>query len=312
MGIKRVNLLTLTPGTAAPVPGLNAANIIYDINSNKLSAVVRTDEGTSFKDITSESENTGSSYFSGGTVDGATNFTSSLSATTFFSGSTSFDSILGNLVSSAEPVSRGTLNYAATTFDWGTNEFQYGSISADTTITSFENYALGSRLLEVSGSTLNFSAPNFTTKGAFATGLVNYISISCINTANTGTFLISYFNNSEYFSNIKEVTLTSYTLSITDKALIDSGRELIINYNNSSAGLFIVPTNATVGFSVGSQLTLKQRAAGQLQVSGITGVLIESIRNTSSEIKISQQYGAITLTKEATDRWSCVGALKTT
>lgn len=55
MNIKRVHVFTLSPGSAPPSPGVNAANLVYDISKNKLVAITRKDRGDSSIDVTSGS-----------------------------------------------------------------------------------------------------------------------------------------------------------------------------------------------------------------------------------------------------------------
>lgn len=92
-------------------------------------------------------------------------------------------------------------------------------------------------------------------------------------------------------------TGTVYTL-----ALADEGK--VVELLNASAITLTVPTNATVAFPVGSQVTLLATGAGQVTVGG-AGVTI----NGTPGLKLRAQWSSATLIKRATDTWVLVGDL---
>ena len=88
----------------------------------------------------------------------------------------------------------------------------------------------------------------------------------------------------------------------------DAGKALLAS-NSSTAGTVYVPTNASVAYAIGTQITIIQTGSGQLTVtatsSGTTTIL--STGATAASPKCRVQYSALTLLKTATDTWYCFG-----
>jgi hypothetical protein len=92
-------------------------------------------------------------------------------------------------------------------------------------------------------------------------------------------------------------TGTTYTLAETDAGQL-------ITLTNSSAITLTVPTNASVPFANGTQITIAQNGAGQVTVAGDVGVTISS---ADSYLKLRTQYSAGTLIKTGTNSWILIG-----
>jgi hypothetical protein len=92
-------------------------------------------------------------------------------------------------------------------------------------------------------------------------------------------------------------TGTTYTLAETDAGHL-------ITLTNSSAITLTVPTNASVPFANGTQITIAQNGAGQVTVAGDVGVTISS---ADSYLKLRTQYSAGTLIKTGTNSWILIG-----
>lgn len=90
----------------------------------------------------------------------------------------------------------------------------------------------------------------------------------------------------------------------------DAGK-LLLASNSSTAGTVNIPTNASVAFATGTQITILQTGSGQLTVqaanSGTTTVY--STGATAASPKLRAQYSAVTLWKSATDTWYVFGDL---
>jgi hypothetical protein len=65
-----------------------------------------------------------------------------------------------------------------------------------------------------------------------------------------------------------------------------------------------VPTNATVPFAIGTQITITQAGAGQVTVAGAVGVTVNSSDNF---LKLRVQWSAATLIKTNTNSWILIG-----
>jgi hypothetical protein len=87
--------------------------------------------------------------------------------------------------------------------------------------------------------------------------------------------------------------------------LVSGDRSKVIEMNVGSANTLTVPTNASVAFPIGTQITIIQYGAGQTTIAG-AGV---TFRSTNNWLKINAQYGSATLVKVGTDEWYVVGNL---
>ena len=98
-------------------------------------------------------------------------------------------------------------------------------------------------------------------------------------------------------------TTNAYTLAAGDAGL------LLLASNSSTAGTINIPTNASVGFAVGTQIHILQTGSGQLTVSATTPATTTVLSNggTAASPKCRVQYSAVTLLKTATDSWYVIG-----
>lgn len=95
----------------------------------------------------------------------------------------------------------------------------------------------------------------------------------------------------------------SYTLVASDSS------KLLLASNSSTAGTVNIPTNSSVPFAVGTQISLVQTGSGQLTISATTPATttILSTGSTAASPKCRAQYSAATLVKTATDTWYVFG-----
>jgi hypothetical protein len=70
-----------------------------------------------------------------------------------------------------------------------------------------------------------------------------------------------------------------------------------------------VPTNASVGYAIGTQITIINVGSGLITVSATTPATttILSTGATAASPKCRAQYSALTLLKTATDTWYAFG-----
>lgn len=92
-------------------------------------------------------------------------------------------------------------------------------------------------------------------------------------------------------------TGTTYTL-----AAGDAGE--LVTLANASAITLTVPTNASVAFAIGTQITITQAGAGQVTVAGAVGVTVNA---ADSATKLRTQWSAATLIKTNTNSWILIG-----
>ena len=92
-------------------------------------------------------------------------------------------------------------------------------------------------------------------------------------------------------------TGTSYTLVATDAGDL-------VTLTNASAIALTVPTNATVPFATGTQITITRAGAGSVTVAGAVGVTVNS---ADGFLKLRSQWSSATLIKIATNSWILIG-----
>ena len=91
-------------------------------------------------------------------------------------------------------------------------------------------------------------------------------------------------------------TGTTYTLVLADA-------HKLVTLSNASGITLTIPTNSSVAFDIGDQVSIVQLGAGQVTVGG-AGV---TLRSQGSKLKLNGIYSAATLIKIATDEWVLVG-----
>ena len=95
-------------------------------------------------------------------------------------------------------------------------------------------------------------------------------------------------------------TGTTYTLAASDAGDL-------VTLTNASAITLTVPTNASVPFAIGTQITIAQSGAGQVTVSPAVGVTV-SAADTATKLRV--QWSAATLIKTNTNNWILIGDIK--
>jgi hypothetical protein len=134
----------------------------------------------------------------------------------------------------------------------------------------------------VTGSTgftgINTTSPSYTLDVAGDTRV----------TGNTITYV--QFNNQ---------VVNTYTLGAADDSKL-------VEMDVSIANTVTVPTNASVGFPVGTEITIIQQGTGQTTIAAAGGV---TLRSAGGLLNLASQYSAATLIKRGTDEWYVVGDL---
>lgn len=94
-------------------------------------------------------------------------------------------------------------------------------------------------------------------------------------------------------------TGTAYTLALTDN-------NKIVTLDNSSAITLTVPANSSVAFPTGAMVNIMQKGAGEVSVTGATGVTI----NSPNGYKSRSQYSVATVVKLDTNSWVLIGDIE--
>ena len=96
-------------------------------------------------------------------------------------------------------------------------------------------------------------------------------------------------------------TGTSYTFVAAD------ANNTLVTLTNASAIAVTIPTNATTAFPVGTVLNFSQNGAGQVTVSGASGVTLTSVGATATTPKTRAQYSAGSAIQTAANAWLVIG-----
>lgn len=99
---------------------------------------------------------------------------------------------------------------------------------------------------------------------------------------------------------INAQTGTSYTT-----VLADNGK--LVTLSNASAIAVTIPPNSSVAYPVGAQINMAQLGAGQVTVSGGSGVTVVSTGATAASPKARAQYSTLTAVQTSTDNWLVMG-----
>jgi hypothetical protein len=92
-------------------------------------------------------------------------------------------------------------------------------------------------------------------------------------------------------------TGTTYTLAATDAGDL-------VTLTNASAIALTVPTNASVPFATGTQITITRAGSGSVTVAGAVGVTVNS---ADGFLKLRSQWSSGTLIKVNTNSWILIG-----
>jgi hypothetical protein len=106
-------------------------------------------------------------------------------------------------------------------------------------------------------------------------------------------------------ANLDEILLVSldeqtetHTLTLLDKGKM-------IQMNSSSANSLIFPTDSSVDFPIGSQISVVQTGTGQTTISPDTGVVVSG----TPGLKLRSQWSGVTIIKNDENSWLAIGDL---
>ena len=100
---------------------------------------------------------------------------------------------------------------------------------------------------------------------------------------------------------INAQTGTTYTFAASD------AWNTMVTLTNASAIAVTIPTNATTAFPVGTVLNFAQTGAGQVTVSGASGVTLTSTGATAATPKTRAQYSAGSAIQTSANNWLIIG-----
>ncbi len=108
-------------------------------------------------------------------------------------------------------------------------------------------------------------------------------------------------------SAVGQITLNAQTATYT--AVATDNRNKLVTMSVASANDFLIPTNASVAFPIGSVINVMQIGAGQTTIKAVTSgtTTISSTGATATTPKLRAQFSAASCVKVATDTWYVIG-----
>ena len=108
-------------------------------------------------------------------------------------------------------------------------------------------------------------------------------------------------------SALAKLTLNAQTATYT--VVLTDNRNNLVTMSVASANDFLIPTNASVAFPIGSVINVIQIGAGQTTIKAVSSgtTTISSTGASAIAPKLRAQYSAASCIKVATDTWYVVG-----
>ena len=111
-------------------------------------------------------------------------------------------------------------------------------------------------------------------------------------------------------SALAKLTLNAKTATYT--VVLTDNRNTLVTMSVASANDFLIPTNASVAFPIGSVINVIRIGAGQTTIKAVTSgtTTISSTGATATAPKLKKQFSAASCIKVATDTWYVVGDIE--
>jgi hypothetical protein len=109
---------------------------------------------------------------------------------------------------------------------------------------------------------------------------------------------------------LAKLTLNAQTATYT--VVITDNRNKLVTMDVATANDFLIPTNASVAFPIGSVINVIQIGAGKTTIEAVTPgtTTISSTGGTATAPELRAQYSAASCIKVATDTWYVVGDIE--
>jgi len=120
--------------------------------------------------------------------------------------------------------------------------------------------------------------------------------------ASTGDVMSAGMFNGLVAFTLNDQTGTSYTPVLTDQY------QVLVTRSNAGASTLTIPTNASVAFPVGTVITVLNKGAGAVTISGSGGVTVLSAGATAAS-PVLNQYKSCALMQTSANNWYVVGAI---
>lgn len=149
--------------------------------------------------------------------------------------------------------------------------------------------------------------PADSVSGATDLNALNDVVIS--GTPAEGEVLVYSTADTAFVNQAPDLSVTINTQTGTSYTLVLGDAGSIVEMNNAGANTLIIPTNASVAFTVGTIVNVSQYGTGTTTIDATTGVALNGVSGGSGAM--DGQYDGVTLYKRATDEWIVQGAIGT-
>ena len=109
---------------------------------------------------------------------------------------------------------------------------------------------------------------------------------------------------------LAKLTLNAQTATYT--VVLTDNRNKLVTMDVATANDFLIPTNASVAFPIGSVINVIQIGAGKTTIEAVTPgtTTISSTGGTATAPELRAQFSAASFIKVATDTWYVVGDIE--
>ena len=109
---------------------------------------------------------------------------------------------------------------------------------------------------------------------------------------------------------LAKLTLNSQTATYT--VVLADNKNTLVTMNVATAHDFLIPTNASVAFPIGSVINVVQTGVGTTTIKAVSSgtTTISSTGGTAAAPELRSQFSAASCVKVATDTWIVIGDIE--
>jgi hypothetical protein len=109
---------------------------------------------------------------------------------------------------------------------------------------------------------------------------------------------------------LAKLTINSQTATYT--VVLADNKNTLVTMNVATANDFLIPTNASVAFPIGSVINVVQTGVGKTTIEAVSSgtTTISSTGDTSAAPELRAQFSAASCVKVATDSWIILGDIE--
>jgi hypothetical protein len=109
---------------------------------------------------------------------------------------------------------------------------------------------------------------------------------------------------------LAKLTINSQTATYT--VVLADNKNTLVTMNVATANDFLIPTNASVAFPIGSVINVVQTGVGKTTIEAVSSgtTTISSTGDTAAAPELRAQFSAASCVKVATDSWIILGDIE--